>query len=271
DLGGATARTGESVEVHGIRPGLSAVDVDVLDVGGTSVESIKFRLSVPQFVTINEDKAPFEQALTAMHIDHLKGPILDEARQTSEYLLRTANVRLIWQIPPMAETVPVHMPANQVVAVTLRGDPPPGSPGLEGRTNDVGGVFGVGVANETIDIWPGAFDNAIPGGDPTFVDTETNALVIQLASQTISDPVMEGFAIKVIGRLIGETMAHEIVHALIGAVHLPVIPDVNDLMEVGGNRSFQQRTGLEDTAHMSPVDPANFADHGIVGIGGIGV
>jgi hypothetical protein len=81
---------------------------------------------------------------------------------------------------------------------------------------------------------------------------------------------MEAFATKVIGRLIGETMAHEIVHALIGPVHLPNTPDVNDLMEVGGNRHFQQRTGIEDTAHTSPVVPSNFVDHGIAAIGGIG-
>jgi hypothetical protein len=205
-----------------------------------------------------------------MHVDHLKPGILDEARRTCEHLLRTANVRLVWRIGPNVEALPAHVPANQVVAVTVRGEPPAGEPGLEGRTNDVGGVFGIGVANETIDIWPGAFDNAIPGGDPTWVDTETNALIVQLASQTISDPAMEAFATKVIGRLIGETMAHEIVHALIGPVHLPGAVDVNDLMEVGGNRSFRQRTGLEDTAHTSPVDPANFTDHGIATIGPIG-
>ena len=131
-------------------------------------------------------------------------------------------------------------------------------------------MFGLGVANETIDVFAGALDNNIAGGDPTWVDTETNALVIQLESQTISDPAMEAFATKVIGRLIGETMAHEIVHALIGDVHLPGAPDVNDLMEIGSNRSFRQRTGLEDTAHTSPVDPANFNDHGLAGIGPIG-
>jgi len=269
-LAGVDARTGETVEVHGIQAGLSAVDVAAVNAGGSTIESIKFRLSVPQFVTIDEEKAPFEQALADMHVDHLKSPILDEARRTCEHLLRTANVRLIWRVAPSAETVPTHVPADQVVALTLRGEPPATRPGLEGRTNPVGGVFGTGVANETIDIWPGAFDNTLAGGDPTWVDTETNALVTQLASQTISDPAMEAFATKVVGRLMGETMAHEIVHALIGPVHLPAATDVNDLMEVGGNRSFQQRTGLEDTAHTSPVEPANFTDHGIATIGGIG-
>lgn len=269
NLAGVDVRTGENVEVHGIQPGLSAVDVAAVNAGGTTVESIKFRLSVPQFVTVDEEKAPFEQVLADMHVDHLKGGIVDEARKVCEHLLRTANVRLVWRIAPSAEALPAHVPANQVVALTVRGDPPAAEPGLEGRTNDVGGVWGLGVANETIDIWPGAFDNTVPG-DQTWVDTETAALVVQLQSQTVSDPAMEAFATKLVGRLIGETMAHEIVHALIGDVHLPSTPDVNDLMEVGGRRSFRQRTGLEDTAHTSPVDPANFTDHGIAAIGGVG-
>jgi hypothetical protein len=40
-------------------------------------------------------------------------------------------------------------------------------------------------------------------------------------------------------------------------------------MNDGSARNFQQRTGFEDTAHTSPVDPANFIDHGIASIGGL--
>jgi len=69
------------------------------------------------------------------------------------------------------------------------------------------------VLNETIDIFPGAFDNHTPGGDPTWVAEETVALVIELANHVASDPHIEAFTIKVIGRLIGETMAHEIVQS----------------------------------------------------------
>ena len=269
NLAGVTSRTGENVEVYGVQAGLTAVDVEALDATGNLLESIKFQLSVPQFVTIDEEQAPFDQALTDLSVDHLKTPILQEARRTCEHLLRAANVRMIWRVAPMAETLPTHIPVSQVVTLTLRGEPPAGHPGREGFTDHVSGSIGLGVTNETIDIYPGAFDNAIPG-DPTEVDLETNALVIQLASQNISDPSMEAFAATVFGRLIGETMAHEIVHALIGEVHLPLTPDVNDLMEVGGNRSFRQRTGLEDTAHTSPIIPANFTDHGVAAIGGIG-
>lgn len=275
DVSGSASAVGEQVTVRGLRSGLAAVDVAALDATGSPVESIKFRLSVPQFVTVDEEKAAFEQSLTDFGVLHLEDDILAEARRTSEHLLRKANVRMIWRVGASpAETLPPHVAGGEVIALTLRGEPPlqpDGSPsGLEGRTDHGSGVIGTTVANETISVWPGAFDNVIPG-DPTFVDVETNALVIQLASQTVSDPVMEGFAVKVIGRLIGEVMAHEIVHALIGTVHLPVATDVNSLMEVGGNRSFRQRTGLEDTAHTSPVDPANFVDHGIAAIGGIGV
>ena len=97
-LAGVDVRNGENVEVHGIQPGLSAVDVAALDAGGSTVESIKFRLSVPQFVTIDEEKAPFEQALTDMNVDHLKTDILEEARRVCEHLLRNANARLVWRV-----------------------------------------------------------------------------------------------------------------------------------------------------------------------------
>jgi competence ComEA-like helix-hairpin-helix protein len=269
DLGGAATATGEKVTVRGLRPGLTAVDVEARDAGGSRIESIKFRLSVPQFVTIGEDAAAFDGVLTSMNVLALKTRIIAEARRTCEHLLRTANVRLIWRVGASTDTLPSHVPAARVVALTLRGDPPAGNPGLEGRTNLVGGVFGTGVDNETIDVWPGAFTNIIPG-DETFVDTETVAVVLELQSTPIANPALEDLAVRIVGRLIGETMAHEIVHALIGPVHLPATPDAHDLMEVGGRRNFLDRTGIEDTSHTSPVVPTNFVDHGLTSIAGIG-
>jgi hypothetical protein len=85
-------------------------------------------------VTIDEEKAPFEQALSDMHVDHLKTEILQEARRTCEHLLRTSNVRLVWRVPPMNEALPAHVPANQVVVLTLRGQPPGNKKGRPPRS-----------------------------------------------------------------------------------------------------------------------------------------
>jgi competence ComEA-like helix-hairpin-helix protein len=262
--------------VRAMQPGKSAIDVSAHDAAGNQLESMKIQLSVPQFVTVDEDAGPFNTALNDLHVGHLKDAILQEAKSTCDHLLSTSNVRTVWRLAPFKEKLPAHLPASHVTPLTIRGDPPLDSHGnpqaLEGQTNPAAAGGGATVLNETIDIFPGAFDNHIPGGDPTWVAEETVALVIELMNQVASDPHMESFAIKVIGRLIGETMAHEIVHALLwddiptGHNNPPV---ANDLMNAGGDRSFQQRTGLEDTAHTSPVDPNNFTDHTITAIGGL--
>jgi len=131
--------------------------------------------------------------------------------------------------------------------------------------------------NETIDLFPGAYDNPIPSTPPSGpqidVDVETQALILQMESQTFTDPALEQFAINVYGRLLGETLAHEIVHSLLWTEIDPSFhnnpPIPNDLMNEGSIRSFRLRTGFEDKAHTSSVNPANFVDRGIGAIGGL--
>lgn len=259
--------------VRGLRPGKTQLDVALHDPSGTQLASARLQLSVPQFIRVTEEAAAFNAVLAALHIDLLKDGVLRKARQVCEHLLRHCNVRTVWQVGPFHDVVPAHLPANHVTVATFRGDPPAGEPNLLGQTHPAGGSGGAAVLNETIDIFPGAYDNPIGGGSTIDVDVETQALILQLESQTISDPALESFAIEVYGRLMGETLAHEIVHSLVWTEIDPSYhnnpPVANDLMNAGSQRSFRQRTGFEDTAHTSPVDPANFIDHGIESIGGL--
>jgi hypothetical protein len=96
---------------------------------------------------------------------------------------------------------------------------------------------------------------------------------------TTTDPAMNAFAAKVIGRLFGETLAHEIVHSLLGVLILPNLhnpastpghPVPPELMNNGFDRSFTHRTGLTDRAHSSPLVPTNFDDAGIAAINRLG-
>jgi hypothetical protein len=259
--------------IRGLRPGKTTVDFAVRDAGGTQLSSIRLQLCIPQFVTINEDAAAFNAILTAIHLDSLKDDVLKVAKSVCDHLLQTSNVRTIWQLAPFSETLPPHLPPANVTALTLRGDPPAGEEGTLGQTNSVGGTGGAAVFNETIDIFPGAYDDPVPPGTIYDGDVETQALIIQLQSMTFTNPALEQFAIQVYGRLMGETMAHEIVHSLLWTEidrsfhNNPPIP--NDLMNNGANRNFQQRTGFKDTTFTSPVDPANFVDGGIAAIGGL--
>lgn len=269
---GPAVIVGESVTVQGIKPGLSNIDVEVRDVNDTVVQSMKLPLSIPQFVTIREDAAAFDQVLADLSLTALKNDLISKTKEVCDALLVDANVRTIWQLGSFMEVTPAHIPANMITVATIKNRLAAGNRTF-GQTNQAPGEVGNIVPNRTIDVFPGAYDEPMGGGafSDTELDTETQALMIQLESQGVGgDPALESFAVDVYGRLIGETLAHEIVHALLWDI---VIQDGhndpsinNDIMNSGSQRTFTQRTGFVDDAHQSPVVPANFSDNGIAAI-----
>lgn len=131
--------------------------------------------------------------------------------------------------------------------------------------------------NEVIQLFAGMYSEP----NTIDVDTETQALIIQLQSDVVTNPNLVTVASKIYGRLFGETMSHEIGHAILwddnnGGVaqhnpedvanQIPLVP--NGLMNKGKYRLFQQRTGMQNTAQQSPVHPEDFIDLGIDKIGG---
>jgi hypothetical protein len=223
-------------------------------------------------VTIREDAAAFDQVLADLSLTALKNDLISKIKEVCDALLVDANVRTIWQLGSFTEVTPAHIPANMITVATIKNRLAAGNRTF-GQTNPAPGEVGNIVPNRTIDVFPGAYDEPMGGGgfSDTELDTETQALMIQLKSQgVVGDPALESFAIDVYGRLIGETLAHEIVHALLWDI---VIQDGhndpsinNDIMNSGSQRTFTQRTGFVDDAHQSPVVPANFSDNGIAAI-----
>lgn len=264
----------ESTTVRGKHPGRTRLDIAVYN-GSTQVASTSLNMCVPQFVTIQEDAAAFTGVLAQLKIDARKADVLREARATCVHLLRTSNVRTVWQMAPFADALPAHLDAALVTRATIKGEPPAAEPNLFGVTR--GSATGLSAAsfNETIDLFPGAYDNPVAGGSDTMVDVESQAILLQIKSEAAPSAALLDFAVKVFGRLIGETLAHEIVHSLlgttVGASFHNAPPIANDLMNSGSDRNFRQRTGIEDTAMVSPVNPVNFVDHGIASIGGLQV
>jgi hypothetical protein len=259
--------------LNGKRPGLTRLDVAVFD-GGTQIASTKLQVCVPQFVTIQEDATAFSGVLAELKIDARKADVLKKAREVCIHLLRTSNARTVWLMAPFNEKVPAHVTADLVTAATIKGEPPASDPRLFGQEIPTAAGDGPAVFNETIELFPGAYDNSTSGPpSPTMIDTETQAILMDVQGQASPPAALLDFAVEVFGRLIGETLAHEIVHSLLGDMipggghNTPAI--TNDLMNFGSDRHFRQRTGFEDTALVSPVDPANFTDHGIASIGGL--
>lgn len=270
--------------VRGKRPGLTRLDVAVFN-GGNQIAKTQMRLCVPQFVTIDEDAAKFNAVLAQLKLNTRKGDVLTEARDVCRELLKTSNVRTVWRMAPFSEAVPAHVGAALVTALRIEGEPPndpgTGQPApIFGATGSGGTGIGAASFNERITLFPGAYDvpqPASPTTPNTMVDAETQALLFEIEAAAAPPAALVDLAIKVFGRLIGETMAHEITHSLLGASVGKLGADGHNAPAVAGellndwlNRSFRQRTGIEDTAHTSPIDPANFIDHGITTIGKLG-
>ncbi len=247
--------------VKGVIPGKQDLDVELLDAGGNVIASMKLKLSVPQCVTINEDAALFDAALTDIKLNGHKDEIVSEMKTVVEHLLEKANVRVYWQFGGLNEALPAHVPAINVVTAVMKNTNASGDAGV------TTGPVGSDAFNETIELFAGAFHqpNAID------VDTETQALIIQLESSLPGDLSLIPTAVKVYGRLLGETFSHEIGHALLwddiaGGHNNPAI--TYDLMNSGLVRMFLQRTGMENTKQVSPVKPEHYQDYGLGAIGG---
>ncbi|WP_029107765.1 helix-hairpin-helix domain-containing protein [Mycobacterium sp. URHD0025] len=246
-------------KVRGIVPGITDLDIELLDGGGVRIASMKLKLSVPQCVKVVESTADFDQALADAQLAGRKGVLLGHTKAVVENLLATSNTRVYWQLGGLNDALPAHVPAANVVTATIRNKDADGNLGItNGPAAD--------TFDETIDIFPGMYTEP----DAIDVDTETQALVIELQTSLVANPALTDLATKVFGRLIGETLAHEIGHALLwddipGDGHnRPAI--AHDLMNSGVDRVFKERTGMENTRQQSPVQPADYVDHGIATI-----
>lgn len=147
--------------VRGVTPGRQDFDVELLDAGGVRIASMKLKLSVPQCVTIAKDAVLFGQALSDAQLAGHENDIVADMKLTVEHLLAKANVRVFWHVGGLNEPVSAHVPAANVIAVTLKKADPGGD---AGRTTSASNTD-----NETISLFPGTF--SLPNA--TDVDTET--------------------------------------------------------------------------------------------------
>jgi hypothetical protein len=255
-------------EVLAGHPGLVDLVFEAVDPGGTSIAKTVSKLSVPQFVAVYE-VAEFNTQLAAFHLDDVRDAVLQRAKEVLEFLLRKANVRVVWTIPPFNEGLPAQFApggfaAGKFNALTLRGT----NAAEPDKAGEVGAA-GAGSAkpDEPIDIWPGAFLHN--GMD---VGADVSAIVAKMAALDITDPVIKTVWIEIMGRLMGENMAHEIHHALLAFAiptghNNPAIPW--DLMNRGIDRTWIQRTGIEIGNLVNFPALGSYNDGGIGGISGV--
>ncbi|MDI9238770.1 helix-hairpin-helix domain-containing protein [Lysobacter sp. LF1] len=268
---GQTVQNGLKADVAGLRPGLAKIDFDVFDADGTSVESQKYDLSIPQFVSITENSA-FDTVLTRFGLTTLKADVLVVAKATAEDLLSDANVRLVWTIAPFTEKVPTHLPNEFLTHCDIGGDPSGAVAslnGLLGITRDRNGNFNAGAAvgpndfDEVIDVFPGAMT------DPNATDIDDSVIAtIQAAINAppgTSNP-QNALAVMVVGRILGASLAHEVAHALVGFMFPGGASHTNaqrDLLRRGSAFTFEHLTGIQVTQPATFPDAGSFVDLGI--------
>ncbi len=250
-------------------------------------------IGTPQFVTVTEDATLFDAVLTQFDLMSAKGRITQSAHDTCNQLLKKVNVRILWDVGPVFnqqlsvipqpdETIydtylggtplsfninPIYT-SRYVTKVNIEGAPPASNPLLGGVTTGAGSVVGVYSFNEQIRIFPGSFDTRAQ-----VLPNDTRKLVVQLAqifaavdaqravfNANPTDQAvrmeflrLQQLQIEVLGRIMGRTIAHEIVHALLGSV--------SDL-DIGGHATSGLLAtfppSLQDAIGIEISDEANF-------------
>lgn len=252
--GGGNFQSGPRAEITALMPGRTNINVEVLDALGTAVASVKYQLCIPQFVTVGVDSATFTPLLQGYGLmDFEIEEVIRVAKSVVDTVLNGGNVRTVWQMPPFNEVLPLQfagVAAGNVTKAMFRGDPP--RPGVVGRTLDRNGneVFvGPEFFDENIDVFPGGYDDPVALGAVQDVDDVTLKIVATITAAALTSSPEKNVAIKVLGRLYGETLAHEICHSLIGGTlsdfsHNAHPGTLDDLMNHGSDRSFEKRTGF---------------------------
>lgn len=255
-----TASGISEVEITGIRPGLSEIDIEAID-SGVVIASQKHPLSIPQFVAVNDSNADFDTFITNNTFDAIRDGILDEAKRVIELLLlKEANVRLVWA--STGTPVPPHIPADLVTRVVLGNTDPSGDNnyGSSDPGPASGGNVGDTAFDEIVSLFPASYLVAGGGSD---VNAAANDLMRILTDLQASDPLIESWLIRFFGRMIGETMSHELYHTLLPVPFVHNVDgagnehDTGDIMDAGSFRSFFERTGIVALS----TAPADFIDN----------
>jgi hypothetical protein len=253
------------VEITGIRPGLTKIAVAALNSGLADPPSQVHALSIPQFVAVDDNNTMIDAFFNDNNFFPIRKPILDEARKVIDLLLLSeANVRLVWS--SSGATIPAHIPSQFVTNVVFQNTDASGDYGSSDPGPTVAGVVGETAFDEIVTLWPGNYISNTSGTD---TNQAANDIVRVLAGLQMSDPDVEKWVTLFFGRLIGETMSHELYHTLlpdafkhnVNALNVEI--QTTDLMDAGRFRSFLERTGISTGSILATDFIANLTDNGI--------
>lgn len=285
--------------------GVTSVSFEVRDPQGNSLRVAHIEVGVPLFVQVSEyagaayashrtglaDPHRFATVLADFGLTGQRDAVLQTAKLVAEFLLRQANVRLIWGLAPVADALPAQFQAGAFAAgflipLSIAGFAPTsrfgnaqatGTLGLTNttRAGDILPTTGV------IEVYPGGLDsNVFP--QVTRLRAEVRRLIDAVAADPADAAAAQELArlqdvwAEVIGRVTGLTIAHEVHHMMLanapgltgGHTTAPEI----DLLSPGSALDFKQWSGIETPSPLPATFPAagTFTDRGFNGLAVIG-
>ncbi|MEO8770541.1 MAG: hypothetical protein ABI402_10665 [Ferruginibacter sp.] len=258
-IASTTVGTLSEVDISGITPGLTHIEVVLAD-GGKTLTKKTYPLCIPQYITVTEsgNSSPtlFENFLSRLSIVHRRDDVIKIMKTVSEDLLTTCNVRLIWNAGPFSESAPVHIPGNRITTVEINDQPTSSTLGNIGFTFAPAGPT---EFTELILISPGEMTN------PASIAVNTDLVAISIDVESNGLAVgMEPILVEILGRFLGMVLAHEIIHSLLGSLisasghNIPKI--TGEIMNQGIDLTFPAATGFRNVAMSSPVQPSDFVD-----------
>ncbi len=263
-----------AVTLVAVEPGATLARL-VLDGAGTAEpEEATVLVSVPMFARVRADADLAAMLERDFGLAGRERAVMAEAARAVDAVFAGVNVRVAFEVG-LGEALPAGLPEGGFIEATLHGAPDRcATPQGTLIYTEIGG-YGEGDAAKRLVRAPVHVCPAFFRSHP-----DTMAAMIKDRARLLADDASAALYAAIVGRAIGELVAHEIGHQLLGCDYrgerrfwrchdrLP-----HSLMNRGGDRSFTDRTGvvIKPTPYASiwrgdfPA-PGTYEDHGVEAI-----
>lgn len=253
------------------QPGTTLVRLTAAD---PEAEEASVLVSVPMFVAVRED-ATFGALLARdLGLAGREREIMTEAKRVIASIYARANLRVAFQVG-LGEEIPAELPNNGFIEATLHGDLRKCVTPQSSLLNTEFGGYGEGdgahrLERAPVHVCPGIFVR----------HPDTMAAVVKSRQRLLAEERGARLYVAIVGRAIGELLAHEVGHQLLGCDNRGERRhwrchdrSPSSLMNKAGERSFADRTGIaiEPTQYSTfwrddfPAE-GTYEDRGVEGI-----
>jgi hypothetical protein len=247
-------------------PGATLVRMDARDGEDASV-----LVSVPMFVRVDADDEFATMLANELGLAGREAALMADAKRAFEAIFESVNLRVAFAVG-LGEEVPATLPPGGFVEATVHGSSNSCVTPRSSLLSTEFGGYAEGDSQKRLLRAPVHVCPAIFARHP-----DTMAAMVKSRARLLGEPASAAVYVTTLGRALGELLAHEVGHQLIGCDtrgerrswrchdRLP-----KSLMNKAGERSFSDRTGMSivPTAFASywrddfPA-PGTYEDHGV--------